>query len=337
MISRRKFLTHSSLALTGLAAFPIKVIASNSQDLWTENSRPLMGTLVSIAISNDQEFYNNDINQKIIDRTFSYIERVISKISCWSDSSDTGQLNSSRQLIAPSPELYSLLESSLKIKSFTNNSFSPTNGGLVKLWREAKTASSLPTKAEIIHKLNSAKNTTINLTTNQVTITGEGSLEFGGIGKGFIADCAAYFLRNQGVKYARVACSGDLRFIGDTSWIVDIQNPFGSGIIGSIELSGDLAVSTSGNYETAWSVNGKTYHHLLDLNSGYPSDQLCSVTTIAPNCTLADGLATAFFSMPPNQAISLSSQLSSVSVLALDQSGKVFHSPNLKFLSAWKV
>ena len=52
------------------------------------------------------------------------------------------------------------------------------------------------------------------------------------------------------------------------------------------------AIATSGDYMQAF-TSDFLYHHIIDPRSGYSPRELASVSVIAPNTTLADGLATA--------------------------------------------
>jgi thiamine biosynthesis lipoprotein ApbE len=57
----------------------------------------------------------------------------------------------------------------------------------------------------------------------------------------------------------------------------------------------DAAVSTSGNYENFFEVNGRRYSHILDPRSGLPVQGLAACTVIAPTCMESDAWATAAF------------------------------------------
>jgi thiamine biosynthesis lipoprotein len=58
-------------------------------------------------------------------------------------------------------------------------------------------------------------------------------------------------------------------------------------------IDGTAYVSTSGGYERYMEIDGVTYSHILDLNTGYPSTtDLASVTVYTDNGLLSDFLST---------------------------------------------
>ena len=56
----------------------------------------------------------------------------------------------------------------------------------------------------------------------------------------------------------------------------------------------DKALATSGNYRKFYIENGVKYSHEIDPKTGYPAkNTLLSVSIIASECAMADGIATA--------------------------------------------
>jgi thiamine biosynthesis lipoprotein len=124
------------------------------------------------------------------------------------------------------------------------------------------------------------------------------SLDLGGIAKGYAVDCAVEKLRSVGVTNAMVKAGGDLRVMGappgKTNWIVQLEDPRKEGRRTKIPLR-DAALSTSGNYENYFEIDGVRYSHILNPRTGWPVQGIVACTVIAPTCMESDALATACF------------------------------------------
>ncbi len=97
-------------------------------------------------------------------------------------------------------------------------------------------------------------------------------LDFGGIAKGYAVDLAIRYLQEHDISNAIVNAGGDLRAIGhhgNRPWRVAVRQP-GGGILGAVEVRGDEALFTSGNYERFRQDNQERYPHILDPHTGWP-------------------------------------------------------------------
>ena len=121
-------------------------------------------------------------------------------------------------------------------------------------------------------------------------------IDFGGIGKEYAADRAAEICRAMGVQAGLVDLGGDIRLIGSRPggdpWRIGIRHPRRpSEPIAIVELhSGALA--TSGDYERFIEVEGRRYCHILNPRTGFPTQDLSSVSVIADACLVAGSAAT---------------------------------------------
>jgi len=83
-----------------------------------------------------------------------------------------------------------------------------------------------------------------------------------------------------------------------TPWVVGIQDPDGADeYLHTIYVTGGSVV-TSGDYQRAYMVDGKLYHHIIDPDTLYPSTYWRSVSIVCPDSGLADALSTALFLLP---------------------------------------
>lgn len=116
----------------------------------------------------------------------------------------------------------------------------------------------------------------------------------GGIGKGLAADMVCDHLESAGATTVMIDLGGDLRVSGrpwhDTTWRVDIAAPQKrTESAGSLTLDGEGAIATSSVLGRRWRRNGQVVHHLIDPNTGRPSDtDLLTVSVTAPTAWRAE-------------------------------------------------
>ncbi len=320
-MKRRDFLKSvSALVATHLLARP--VFALSKRQTWIERAQPLMGSITTVAlVCSDEEKGHQRITQ-----CFEEMRRVVALISDWEDNSLTTSLNSKRRMegIRPGDPIVSLITAAEYVRNHSLGSFNSATLGLTKLWRNAHDRGMPPAVGEIKEELEKVSGTKTQYSSSSLTVLGHGGLEFGGIGKGFVADCGVEFLRRNGVEHARIAASGDIRFLGPGPWTVDIEHPRKENeMLGTTIVRGDMAVSTSGDYRSSWTAKGERYHHLLDLKTGYPAKFNQSATVIAKTGALADGLSSAMFLMDGERGKALANLVLQLGAIIVDRKGVV--------------
>ncbi|MGH7209425.1 MAG: FAD:protein FMN transferase, partial [Nitrospiraceae bacterium] len=100
-------------------------------------------------------------------------------------------------------------------------------------------------------------------------------------------------------------------------------------ILARVELQ-DEAISTAGDYERYFERNGVRYHHILDPQTLRPAHGCQSVTVVAEEGVMADGLDTGIFVMGPQRGMELVEKLAGVEAIIVDQEGNILVSSGLK-------
>jgi thiamine biosynthesis lipoprotein len=168
-----------------------------------------------------------------------------------------------------------------------------------------------------------------------VFLAGQGMrVDVGGIGKGFAADRTAEVMQAAGATGGVVALAGDIKTFGrlpeGKPFAFGIQHPrMGGVVLARIELQ-DEAISTAGDYERFFERDGIRYHHILDPATLKPARGCQSVTVIASEGVMADGLDTGIFVMGPERGMALIERLPEVEGVIVDSDGRVLVSSGLK-------
>ena len=258
-----------------------------------------MGTIVSITLKAPvwSDF------ESTFDRAFDAIDKVDSIASIYDANSQITRLNRCAHLkpVVVSDELFFLVSKSFLLSSESEGAFDVTVLPLVKLWNSYKQKNLIPDDALIKEALLLVGYKNISLDADKKTIYFKKpgvSIDLSALAKGYAVDEAIRSIKESGFSSAIVNAGGDLYCLGRRSlfspWSIGIIDPNNdSRVIKKLVLE-DMAVATSGGYQQHYQYKGRDYTHIINPKTGYPiKDVFFSITVIAPNCLIADGIATA--------------------------------------------
>lgn len=237
------------------------------------------------------------------------INRLDGLISVGDEGSEIYQVNTTGSGVL-SPELGYLVERSLELYESTDGLFDIAIYPIMDEWGFTTENYKVPDEAALQNLLTLTDASKINYDeeSGEITFDMEGmQIDLGGIAKGYTSARIMDIYKEYGIKSGLVSLGGNVQLLGTKTdgslWRVAIQSPGDdSDYIGVLSAS-DVAVITSGGYERYFEQDGKTYHHIIDPRTGYPSDSgLLSVTIVSDDGTLADGLSTSLFIMGKDQA-----------------------------------
>lgn len=157
-------------------------------------------------------------------------------------------------------------------------------------------------------------------------------LDVGAVAKGWSAQrVSEHAPRGLLISVGGNVCATGPKDEKGTPWVIGVQNPADSASnLHTLYVSGGSVV-TSGDYQRAFTVDGKRYHHIIDPDTLYPSTCWRSVTVVCPDSGLADALSTALFLLPQEAGQSVLNQCGA-EAMWVDADGNMFYSPDFKKL-----
>lgn len=259
-------------------------------------------------------------------KAYKEIVRLEKLLSVTDEESEIYALNH-RTTSNVSSETANLITEAVKISNETDGAFDITLYPISLLWGFTGDENRIPKEDEIKTALKYTGYKKIAVNGNNVSLPDKMMLDLGGIAKGYASDRVCEILKENGIKSAVVSLGGNVRTIGKkpngSLWKVGIASPFGKESEQSIKV-GESAVVTSGGYQRNFTVDGKTYHHIIDPKNGYPAEsEIASVTVITKNGAEADALSTAFFVMGAEKTKEYCKNHSGISAVIIMQDGEI--------------
>lgn len=253
--------------------------------------------------------------EALAEAAFEEIERIEATFSTYRASSELSRINrlAGHEPVTTDPEVFGLLERARVYSAATGGAFDITVGALMKTWGFFRDEGRYPppdtlararTRTGWRHLLMDARGRTVAFAVAGL------ELDVGGIGKGYALDRVAALLRAHGVHAALIG-SGTSSFValgappGEPGWAVRVPLPFDREQTLSTVYLRDGALSTSGNYERFFDLDGRRYSHIIDPRTGVPADHVVQVTVVAPTGEASDALSTAVFVLGPGEGAAL--------------------------------
>lgn len=244
------------------------------------DTRILMNTVVTIKAH---------CSQKIISEAFALCTELENKLSRTVTGSDISKINNSNDFVEVSEETVYLIEKAVGYSYITEGKFDITVCPVSSLYDFA--SEKLPKKEDISKALLKVDYRNIAFKGNKICLK-DGSIDFGGIAKGYIADKVVEFLKERGVTQGTVNIGGNVYCFGKRNVEIGIKKPFSNELIATVK-GGEGTYVTSGIYERYIEVDGRIYHHIIDPETGYGvENELASVTVIGKSSADADAIST---------------------------------------------
>lgn len=246
---------------------------------YNDETRFMMDTVASIKA---------DCSSGTISEAFAICEELERVLSRTKEGSDVYKLNNSDGFVEVEEATRRIIENSHYYSDLSGGKFDITVYSVSSLWDFKNQI--IPDRSEIAEALKNIDYQSIKIEGNSVSLGGK-QIDLGGIAKGYIADKAAEYLKENGADSGLVNFGGDIVSFGKEHKIA-IEKPFEETVAAILKIK-DKAVVTSGIYQRYIEEDGKIYHHIIDPATGYGvENELAGVTVIGETAFDCDAMAT---------------------------------------------
>jgi len=262
-----------------------------------------------------------------IDKVFDYIRKLEERFNEYDQKSWLWQINNSEEeMFEIDPDTYQMLVIADSLYKMTDGAFDITIKPVFDLWGFGGASPSVPDSTILDENLALVDFSKLRFSKTELYKPKKMQISFGAIAKGYILDQAKLYMLELGLKQGVIDCRSSMTFYGGKlPQIVYIQHPRqgNDSYIASFRIK-DMSVGTSGDYQQYFELDGIRYHHILNPRTGYPVEDVISVTVLHPSAAWADGLSTAFFLMNPVSAIEKIKQIDQAdAIIYYNQNGQI--------------
>ena len=244
------------------------------------------------------------------EEAFDEIDRIEGQLSLYRPGSEISIVNAraSYQAVPVSPEVFALIERAVNFSESSARSFDITIAPLVRTWGFMKGNGTRPTDAQIAQAREVVGSEFLELDSDRSTVRFKRAgmmLDLGSIGKGYALDIAAEVLRDAGVENALLhGGTSTIYAIGEDTtgpWKIAVdrstlpgaaETPGTSNPLAVIPLSNE-ALSVSAVWGKFFTLDGKTYGHVIDPRTGWPAEDALLGAVVVQSAADSDALSTA--------------------------------------------
>ena len=293
-----------------------------------------LGTVCSVSLFDSSK-------QALLPASFSLISQLENKISKNIPDSEISNLNRNAGVspVFLSQPVFNLLTMARKYSILSEGMFDVTIDPVVELWGIGTEGASVPERSKLEHAVSLVDYRKIVLDAAECSAflpEKELAVDLGGIAKGYIADQVRTLLVESGAGCGIIDLGGNILVFGNkpdgSDFRIGIQDPFGGrgSSIGVVTMK-EGSLVTSGIYERFFEQDGKKYHHIFDVRTGYPvENSIAGVSVLTKESAAGDAFSTALFALGLEKGMALVEKTDGVEALFITKNKEVYISSGLK-------
>ena len=293
-----------------------------------------LGTVCTVSLFDSRD-------KALLPASFSLISQLENKISKNIPDSEISALNRSAG-VSPavlSQPVFQLLTMAQKFSILSEGMFDVTIDPVVELWGIGTDHAAVPAQGRLSHAVSLVDYRKVVLDpahSSAFLPEKELAVDLGGIAKGYIADQVKEFLISGGATGGIIDLGGNILAFGrkpdGSDFRIGIQDPFGGrgSSIGVLTMK-EGSLVTSGIYERFFEQDGRKYHHIFDVRTGYPVDNsLAGVSIMTQESAAGDALSTAVFALGLEKGMALVEGMDGVEAIFITRDKEVYISSGIR-------
>ena len=271
---------------------------------------PLLLTILITSCSNNVKViqskifpFDTFVEIKLMEGTKENVSDIANIINYYDELSDNYQskginniysINQTNEQIEIDEALYKMLEKSFTMKEKGATMYNPLCGSLAKKWKDCFEKKEVLSTAIIQDELTKINNSKINfLENNKVQREGQAEIDLGGIAKGYTLDIVKAYLEEKELTRYIINAGSSSILLGEKNTkdglfnvgLKDVDNAY-------LKLK-NCFVSTSSISEQHVVIDGVTYSHIVNPQTGSAISENDAVIVISNNGAEGDALSTA--------------------------------------------
>jgi len=210
-----------------------------------------------------------------------------------SDVNGIYKINQTNEEISVDNELYDLLKTAYSLKDKGASNFNILCGSLSKKWKESLEKKEILSQSVIDEELTKISSTSLLFKENNIVQrVGEAEIDLGAIAKGYALDKAKEYLVKNKISHYLINAGNSSILLGEKQSDEGLFNVGINDIPNAYFKAKNVFISTSGISEQGVEINGVTYSHIVNPNTGSVINENDSVIVITNSGYFSDAMST---------------------------------------------